>query len=328
MGNVLDGAADHVTDKTTEIGSNSAGDIQYAASEMKGLRDTMEDCHTLCTCIPIHGTDGCLEDHSLFAVYDGHGGSLTSQYAGKRFVRLFSQRSELKKYAALPKNGDKGRDDVTGIGLLRKALRDTFLALDDELRNLQLATNESLFRKLSSGTLQPDSATNTSMRPERSGSTIVVVLITPSHILCANAGDSRAILQKGSKVFSLSFDHKPSNVAELERIVSAGGFVRGKRVDGDLAVSRGLGDFFFKIEEGLPPDKQRVIAEPDFMVYPRDKDEFIVLACDGKLVIQLVCIIHSFKLNLTLSFFTRCMGCRLKRRLCCNDSRAPRRRRN
>jgi serine/threonine protein phosphatase PrpC len=112
----------------------------------------------------------------------------------------------------------------------------------------------------------------------------VVVLITPSHILCANAGDSRAILRKESEVYPLSFDHKPSNVAELERIVSAGGFVRGKRVDGDLAVSRGLGDFSFKSQEGLPPDKQKVIAEPDFMIYPRVKDEFIVLACDGRLV--------------------------------------------
>jgi serine/threonine protein phosphatase PrpC len=293
MGNVMEVAADHVTNKTTESGSTLVGDIQYAASEMKGLRDTMEDCHTLCTFIPIHGTDECLEDHSLFAVYDGHGGSFTSSYAGKSFVRLFSERSELKKYADLPKKGDKGQDDVTGIGLLRKALRATFLALDDELRNLQFATNKSLAHKRSSGMLQPDTATNTpAMRPERSGSTIVVVLITPSHILCANAGDSRAILRKGSKVSPLSFDHKPSNVAELERIVSAGGFVRGKRVEGDLAVSRGLGDFSFKSEKGLPPDKQRVTVEPDFRVYPRDKDEFIVLACDGKFVIQLVLAIH------------------------------------
>lgn len=284
MGNVLDGVADHVTEKTTETGSTPSGDILYAASEMKGLRDTMEDSHTLCTSIPIDGRDECLEDHSLFAVYDGHGGSFTSSYAGKSFVRLFSKRIELKKYAALPKVGNKGRDDVTGIALLRKALRVTFMALDDELRNMQVASNESLLRKLSSGRLQVDTETNKVIRPERSGSTIVVVLITPSHIICANAGDSRAILRKDSKVFPLSFDHKPSNVAELERIVSAGGVVRGKRVDGDLAVSRGLGDFSFKSQEGLPPDKQRVIAEPDFMVYPRANDEFIVLACDGTMV--------------------------------------------
>lgn len=285
----MDGLADHVTAKTTDLGASKSGDIQYAASEMKGWRDTMEDCHTLCTEIPVDGSsDGeCLEDHSIFAVYDGHGGGFSSEYAGKTFVRIFSERKAWKKYWAL---STERRSDVAGIELLRKALRGTFMALDDDLRNQHIAQNESLLCKLSSkdsdvgggtegaDTLQP-------FRIERSGSTIVVVLITPSHIICANAGDSRAILHKTTGVMPLSFDHKPNNVAELERIVSAGGFVKGRRVDGDLAVSRGLGDFVFKSEEGLAPDKQRVIAEPDLMVYPRDhcNDEFIVLACDGKL---------------------------------------------
>jgi serine/threonine protein phosphatase PrpC len=172
MGNVLDGMADHVTDKTTESGLIPSGDILYTASEMKGWRDTMEDCHTLCTSIPINCTGECLEDHSLFAVYDEHGGSFTSSYAGKRFIRLFSQCSELKKYAALPKVGNQGRDDVTGIGLLRKALRVTFMALDDELRNMQVASNESLLHKLSSGKLQLDTETNRAIRPIQNNSLI------------------------------------------------------------------------------------------------------------------------------------------------------------
>lgn len=206
-------------------------------------------------------------------------------------MRIFSERKAWKKYVTL----DKERNDVVGIELLRKALRGTFMALDDELRQQQIAQNESLLCKLSSKDADPTAEEMDVLQPlriERSGSTIVVVLITPSHIICANAGDSRAILRQGSRVMPLSFDHKPNNVAELERIVSAGGFVRGRRVDGDLAVSRGLGDFVFKSEENLPPHKQRVIAEPDFMVYPRDhtNEEFIVLACDGKLY-QISCIL-------------------------------------
>jgi serine/threonine protein phosphatase PrpC len=284
MGNVLVGLADHVTAKTTDLGASKSGDIQYAASEMKGWRDTMEDCHTLCTEIPVdESSDGeCLEDHSLFAVYDGHGGGFSSDYAGKALVRIFSERKAWKKYATLSQ--DKKRD-VSGIELLRKALKGTFMALDDELRHQHIAQNETLLCKLSSNESEGDGVSETlqPFRVERSGTTIVVVLITPSHVICANAGDSRAILHKGTGVMPLSFDHKPNNVAELERIVSAGGFVKGRRVDGDLAVSRGLGDFVFKSEEGLAPHKQRVIAEPDFMVYPRDHedDEFIVLACDG-----------------------------------------------
>ena len=120
------------------------------------------------------------------------------------------------------------------------------------------------------------------VRFERSGSTCVVVLVTPSHIICANAGDSRAILKRrNGTVLPLSFDHKPNNVPEYIRIVenSNGGFVKGKRVDGDLAVSRGLGDFTYKSNETVPVNLQKVIPNPEFVVYPRvnDEDEFMVL---------------------------------------------------
>jgi serine/threonine protein phosphatase PrpC len=81
----------------------------------------------------------------------------------------------------------------------------------------------------------------------------------------------------------LSFDHKPSEVSEKDRITEAGGFVKARRVDGDLAVSRALGDFVYKRNENLPVSKQKVVANPDIVVYPRsvEQDEFIVLACDG-----------------------------------------------
>jgi hypothetical protein len=54
-----------------------------------------------------------------------------------------------------------------------------------------------------------------------------------------------------------------------------------KRVDGELAVSRALGDFQFK-DPKLPPEATKVTANPDMSVVARsDTDEFIVLACDG-----------------------------------------------
>ncbi|OEU19417.1 protein serine/threonine phosphatase 2C, partial [Fragilariopsis cylindrus CCMP1102] len=117
---------------------------------------------------------------------------------------------------------------------------------------------------------------------ERSGSTCIVVLVTPSHIISANAGDSRAILRRNGNILPLSFDHKPNNIPELERINLASGFVKCKRVDGDLAVSRGLGDFSYKSNGLLPVEQQKVIPNPEFVIYPRSKDdEFMVLACDG-----------------------------------------------
>mmetsp|Transcript_12256 Transcript_12256/g.18795 ORF Transcript_12256/g.18795 Transcript_12256/m.18795 type:complete len:413 (+) Transcript_12256:57-1295(+) len=287
MGNVLE--LDHVTDKSTHIGRTSNGQIQYAASGMKGWRLSMEDCHTLCDAIPINDTTEILENHSLFAVYDGHGGGLTSSYAGENLIRIFSKTPEIRKYVDLPLEGNKSREDVTGIELLKNALRRTFMALDAELRVVQHEKNEEFAKKEDEKQeettgIQGNAVDDAAMRRvERSGSTCIAVVITPSHFICANAGDSRAILRRDGKSFPLSFDHKPSNLPELERITTAGGFVKSRRINGDLAVSRGLGDFFFKCEPEVAINKQKVICDPEIIVYPREeaKDEFLVLACDG-----------------------------------------------
>jgi serine/threonine protein phosphatase PrpC len=55
------------------------------------------------------------------------------------------------------------------------------------------------------------------------------------------------------------------------------------RVDGDLAVSRCLGDFNYKLREDLPPEQQKVSPQPEIRVFKRDdvKDEVFILACDG-----------------------------------------------
>ena len=271
MGNVLD--LDHVTEKVTEHGE--AQELRYAASSMKGWRISMEDCHTLCRSIPVVIPQMMLDDHSLFAVYDGHGGNLTSVFAGGTFVTFLARRPEMNSYAALPKVGSKGRGDVTGVDLLRNALKGTFDDLDVELRRIHAIRNAELQEEKTEVDGKP--------KTERSGSTIVVVMVTPNHIICANAGDSRAILKRGHRILPLSFDHKPNNVPETERIVAAGGYVKMKRVDGDLAVSRGLGDFAFKCAPNASAKQQKVICLPEILVYPRQEedDEFMILACDG-----------------------------------------------
>lgn len=55
------------------------------------------------------------------------------------------------------------------------------------------------------------------------GCTANVVLITPTHIYCANSGDSRAVASVKSAVTPLSFDHKPEDQIEIDRIQKAGG---------------------------------------------------------------------------------------------------------
>lgn len=76
--------------------------------------------------------------------------------------------------------------------------------------------------------------------------------------LQANVGDSRAIASVNGKVDVLSLDHKPSNEIELKRITAAGGWVEFNRVNGNLALSRALGDFIFKRNEKKIPEEQIV----------------------------------------------------------------------
>lgn len=71
-------------------------------------------------------------------------------------------------------------------------------------------------------------------------------------------GDSRAVASVSGKVQLLSFDHKPCNDEELKRILAAGGYIDKDRVNGSLALSRALGDFFFKTNDQLSAEEQIV----------------------------------------------------------------------
>jgi serine/threonine protein phosphatase PrpC len=283
-------ANEPITKKTTVRGRvNEAGIKEYAFSGMQGWRMTMEDAHMVCTEIPVEGRSQPLtKGHAIFGVMDGHGGDFTSEFAADNFMKTFSANPHLQKYANM---SPQDQSNVPGIECLRPALVETFQHLDVEIRKQQNKRNDT-FATMSKQQQQQQQQQqqlqqNEGEEPprvkfERSGSTCVVVLVTPSHIICANAGDSRAILRRGGSVLPLSFDHKPNNVPEMERITQAGGFVKCKRVDGDLAVSRGLGDFSYKSNETLPVDQQKVIPDPEIVVYPRsEQDEFMILACDG-----------------------------------------------
>jgi protein phosphatase 2C family protein 2/3 len=72
------------------------------------------------------------------------------------------------------------------------------------------------------------------------------------------------------------------DIAEKARICAAGGFVDFGRVNGNLALSRAIGDFEFKKSADLPPEQQIVTAYPDVTIHEMsDDDEFLVIACDG-----------------------------------------------
>jgi serine/threonine protein phosphatase PrpC len=118
----------------------------------------------------------------------------------------------------------------------------------------------------------------------QAGCTAVVALREGNLLYCANAGDSRGVLcREDGKVLALSEDHKPTASTEMKRILDAGGFISSAgRINGNLNLSRSLGDMKYKQVPNLLPSEQIITAEPDITVneiLPGDK--FFVLACDG-----------------------------------------------
>eukprot|EP00521_Asterionellopsis_glacialis_P017101 CAMPEP_0195295202 /NCGR_PEP_ID=MMETSP0707-20130614/16825_1 /TAXON_ID=33640 /ORGANISM="Asterionellopsis glacialis, Strain CCMP134" /LENGTH=480 /DNA_ID=CAMNT_0040356365 /DNA_START=247 /DNA_END=1686 /DNA_ORIENTATION=+ len=104
-----------------------------------------------------------------------------------------------------------------------------------------------------------------------------VSLVGARRIVCANAGDSRAIVvRKDGTVVRLSRDHKPGIPDETRRISELGGRVIywGRwRVEGLLAVSRSVGDASLK---------PYITADPEICEYDIGKDDwFLVLSSDG-----------------------------------------------
>lgn len=124
---------------------------------------------------------------------------------------------------------------------------------------------------------------NLSDHPIHAGCTAVCAVIVGNTLTVANAGDSRVVLCRENGVAeAMSFDHKPMDDTEMERIKKAGGFVNQfGRVNGNLNLSRSIGDLKYKQVPNIGPADQMITAEPDIKsVILNEKDEFVILACD------------------------------------------------
>jgi len=194
-----------------------------------------------------------LPTHSLFGVYDGHGGSFAAIYAAANIVRCLWAQPSFTTYASNFTSSDSN-------SILTEALKACFLKIDEDMK------------------LTPEMTE----KRDRSGCTAITVMVSPTSIVCTNAGDSRACYCSNNSTIELSRDHKPYLQEEQARIDKAGGYVSMKRVDGDLAVSRALGDFQYKDRDDLPAEEQKVTAFPVVTVKERSPlDEFIIVGCDG-----------------------------------------------
>lgn len=82
---------------------------------------------------------------------------------------------------------------------------------------------------------------------EGKGCTANVIMMVENMLICANAGDSRAVVAEGGRAIPLSTDHKPNLKKERDRIYKAGSTVNIEgRIDGNLNLSRAIGDIAHK----------------------------------------------------------------------------------
>jgi len=190
------------------------------------------------------------EHAALFGVFDGHGGQEVSELAVQLLPRILA--------TFLTEVSDPG-----------EALRRSFHRLDEEIR---------------------DAASAVPHPYDRVGSTAVVTLLLReagrTRLICANAGDSRAVLSRQGHAMDLSVDQKPNNPEERRRIEGAGGrvdlFGPCWRIDAGLNLSRALGDFAYKANANKSPTEQKVISEPELKEVILEKDDqFVVMGSDG-----------------------------------------------
>jgi protein phosphatase len=212
---------------------------------MQGFRTHMEDAMSVRM-----GLSANLPRHCFAGVFDGHAGQKASQYLSETLV---NRVAELK--------------DPTN----HQALVDCVLGVDASF--------------LSSHS--PDEKDH--------GSTCIFTVFHPIHaesetdeskkswkLVVCNVGDSRAmILRKNGQCVTLSRDHKPEDPEEEARINRAGGFVRENRVDGQLAMSRAIGDYQYKNNPQLSVTDQKVIPVCEIQedtIYAGDQ---LFICCDG-----------------------------------------------
>ena len=208
------------------------------------------------------------KDFNIFSVMDGHGvnGHLVSRFVTKYFTSFFKNNKKMNQYIN-----------------------------DEDTICYRLKKNEYGILKRAFRHAERDIGKNSDIDANFSGTTCVMVFQIGEKLICANVGDSRAIIVKGTNdndlnIKPLSIDQKPDDPEESKRIVENGGEISQYEEDGEksgpfrvwkkgevypgIAMSRSIGD--------LIASTLGVIPEPKFIEDKVDKDtKFIVVASDG-----------------------------------------------
>lgn len=286
------------TEKSVEDGENQ--EVRYGLASMQGWRTEMEDAHTV---VLSGDSDGV----SFFGVFDGHSGDMVSEYCSlcwvdhvkqsesypgdlstamsesfftmDEFLRDSCRSSEFfKKLETQKKMDERKRAKVQDPRDIHQKVR---ALMQDANNQGSLSTSETYALAESMCELEQEAINRRAH--VCGGSTAICATLRGSKLVVANAGDSRGVLcRENGRVFPLSHDHKPEHKVETDRILRAGGYVKDGRVNGQLALSRAIGDFEFKQNVTMTAQDQAVTCNPDVLVVDLKRgDEFLILACDG-----------------------------------------------
>ena len=250
-----------------------------------------------------------IQNFFLFGVCDGHGqcGELVANYA-KEYIPAYIQYIEMDNF--LTKRNRNIHNIITSLYSIseKSNVRDMNIIkyfsekFGINFNDISFVKSNSNFNEISQNIKEAFYNANNDLSKQKydsneSGCTVCMVFLLGSKLICANVGDSRAIIcSYYNNVWTssqLTNDHKPSEKNERKRIESKGGIVeRCKHEENGkeygpyrvwfqdttqgpgLAMSRSFGDYSAK--------PIGVVSEPDVFEYKiENKDKFIVVGSDG-----------------------------------------------
>lgn len=184
------------------------------------------------------------ENYSILCVFDGHGGFQTSDYVSNNLAERIDKRLATA-FAAAP---------ATFIASVPDILKEEFKKIDGLVNGNWILGDQ--------------------------GSTGTVCVVTPTHVIAANIGDSPAfIFSKAGVLLNETSDHDCYNPDEEARVAAKGAacVISGpiKRLPSGLAVTRAFGD----VRHGKKTDI--VIAEPQTYTWKREPDTILCICSDS-----------------------------------------------
>lgn len=221
-----------------------SNDVTYkvgvAENKNAKFRRSMEDVHTF-----VKNFASRL-DWGYFAIFDGHAGIQASKWCGSNLHTIVEKKLL----------DDETRD-------VRDVLNDSFITIDQQI-NANLQGNSGCTAAVCVLRWElPDNVTEEAVELDKH----------KRKLYTANVGDSRIVLFRKDSSIRLTYDHKASDLLEMQRVEKAGGLIMKSRVNGMLAVTRSLGDKFFDT---------LVIGNPFTTSVEITKDDrFLIIACDG-----------------------------------------------